>query len=569
MKKTLFFVSLLVFPCILNAGTDTLPDIAGAPTLVPATSAQYNAVTNALQGHQVMRDTDGDVADNTYDLGRPASGRPRDIHLGRNLYVDGQQIDFSAISLNQTGITSGAAKDSGYPQFLQPGGAGNDYCTVSATATDMIGTIDGAAFTLETNINSDDLALAPGSGNVCYVYDSDITGDPAWSKTIGEYGFYISITMAGNAILADAGKVETYKITNGSETELFVAMTDTANSKLIPILRGLGGTDRIAFSYGDTITAMQQHFIFLDDDLATIDSSTTYPMRSGTAPTSPGTGDYWYDSDNKTWKRWSGASWETFGRIYLGMAICDSSDCLWTEPTDFNLAWNSTITQISFTASGTGLYSAALSTVAGIQASDVFKINVAGEWVEHNAIDLGNVLVENIEDGYSESASTWYYFYMSSDGNIYASPVAPRKYDIRLGRYHSTEYWRCFGCAYNNAASNLIASYFDPGTGNASQTYTSAQTTHNLTYSGNTKTAICVPPIADEVDIAIEQTTANAATKLYIRTLGDVAHLGNISSQYIPSNITIRQIGGSLIKLQENTGAYTIVIYPTSYHVDW
>lgn len=559
-------VLFILLPVLCFGGEGTLPDIASSPTLVPATSAQYNAVTNALQGHQVMRETTGAVVDNTYDIGRPSSGRPRDLHLGRNLYVAGKQIDLSSIALSSTGITSGAAKASGYPLFLQPGGAGHDYCTVSATATDMIGTIDGTAFTLETDINSDDLALAPATQNLCYVYDSLALADPAWTKTTGEFGHYIPITISGTNLWAHDGTIQTYKITNGTDTEVFIALANTVTSSyLIPLTRGIGGTDRIVYSYGDTITAVQQHFVFLDDDLLTIDTTTKYPAYSSTAPTTPATGDYWYDSDNKTWKRYSGVSWEALGRIYLGMAITDDTDCLWAEPVDFNLPWNNLISDYDFM-----FYT---DTVYAVKNS-IFKLSVAGETIETNDVYMKNLTMANIESGYSEATNTWYYLYVSKTGEFTISPIAPRKKDHRLGWYHPHEYWRCVAFFYNNSASEFGEALSNPGNGLADFNYNDIYTEKSTT-GGDVQLFLNIPPIVESVCLSMFQTTSTSAGSIAIKTgplvnmpIG-VIHTNTIlGTANLATNITVGQIGNCLI-LFEITGSYTLRFVPSHMRMDW
>lgn len=569
MKKTLFLLSLIALPIITLAGTDSLPNIAGAPTLVPATSAQYNAVVDALQGDQVMRDTAGAVTDNTYDIGQPASGRPRDIHLGRNLYVAGQQIDFSAISLSRTGITSGAAKTSGFPLFLQPGGTGNDYCTVSATATDLVGTIDGTAFTMEADLNSDALGLAASTQNVCYVTCTAFGNqfaDEEITKTIGEYGQYIPVTITGYNILATDGTIQTFKIFNGTDTEVFIAMvnTQTADSQafLMPILRGIGGTTRVAFSTGDTITALQQHFIFLDNDLETIDSTTKYPSYGPTAPSSPTTGDYWWDSANKTWKRRGASSWETLGRIYLGMAICDSADCLWTEPADFNLAWNETISNYSLSCGGSSyIYST---------NCNVFKINVAGETVETNIFLNGIVdFVHNLESGYATVTNKWYYLYISKNGDVYISPVAPRKKDQRLGWYHPLQYWRCFGTVYLGSTS-LAYQFANTGSG-----YNSIEL---LSSTGELNAAtieqyLYAPPIAEKMTISFWDDTYSTPEILYVRdgqygSLFANNHQISVLDANLPQEVTLNQVGNATIWF-ETAGHHNMKAKVCTFDINW
>ena len=441
-------------------GTNSLPKLATAPTLVPATTTQYNTGVDALQGHQVMRDSDGLVEDDVSTYGRPSSGRPHKIYVGSGgLNVNGNDIDFSAIALQTTGISSGKAKDSGFPNYLTPlgatGGATNTF-TIEAATTNLVMTIDGEAYTLEADLESDDLALAPSSNNTCQVNDPYIDTDPHWSKTIGEYGYWITIDETGGvgSEISDLdGTVQAFSINNGEDTEVFLAEIDMANYRLTPIIRGVGGTDRIAFSDADTITLLKAHYIFLDNDLVTVDTTTTYPTYGTSAPAVPAEGDYHFYTNLNAWYRFSGVSWEKLGRIYLGYAICDDSDCLYVEHEDFNLAWNESNFFDNISVSGTDTFI--------ISSLDV---NVTGQRnVCKSSLSLS--LADNLEDGLSELASTWYFIYVSSSGYIYLSDKIPRNKDWRCGYYHPQEYWRCIGMIYNNHLSNLIASYYNQSIG--------------------------------------------------------------------------------------------------------
>jgi hypothetical protein len=410
-------------------GTNNLPDLASPPTKVDATTDQYNAITDALQGNQVMRDSAGVPEDNVHDIGRPSSGRPRTMYLGTGLNVAGKDIDFSAIALQETGITSGAAKTSGYPQYLQAGGGGNDYFKILATATPLEMTIDGEAYSLENDLQSADLGLAPGSNNTCLVNDT-LLADQENTKTIGEWGYHIIIDTIGTEITALDGTVQVFNLNNGVDDELFIAKVDTTNNKLTPIKRGICGTSRIAFANNDTVTLLKGHHIFLDNDLATIGTTTTYPVWASAAPTSPATGDRWFDVANRTWKRYSGASWEQRGEIYLGYAVCDATDCLYVEPEDFNLGWNDSLYH-------GGVIGERLSGKLIIKTP--LRVNVAGQ----------DILINSDIEPASFTSGGWAYVYVDNVGALQISAIPPRKKDQKKGLYHPNEYYRLIGVYYN------------------------------------------------------------------------------------------------------------------------
>jgi hypothetical protein len=330
---------------------------------------------------------------------------------------------------------------------------------VEAATTNLLGTIDGEAFSLEADLTSDDLTLAPSSNNTCTVNDAAISGDPYWSKGIGEFGYWINVDAIGSEIESLTGTTQCFLINNGSATEVFLAEVDVdntgaVNNRLIPTKRGVGGTNRIAFSNNDIITLLKAHYVFLDNDLATIDTTMTYPTWSNAEPSTPTTGDYWWDIVNKTWKRYSGVSWEALGRIYLGFSICNSADCLYVEHVDFNLSWNDLLV----------IDDVATNSVIQIKLMAPICCNVAGNLIKFNTDQIID-MTTNLEAGESETASTWYYIYLSKTGNFYLSSKAPRKYDDRFGWYHPQEYWRCVSFIFNDSVSDFFGLKHETSTG--------------------------------------------------------------------------------------------------------
>lgn len=460
-------------------GDSSLPKIAAAPTEVAATSTQYNAIVDTLQGDLVARNTSGTVADGAGDLGKPNSGRFDKLHLKTGMTVDSQEIDFSAISLQVTGISSGKSKDSGFPNFLTPlgatGGATNTFA-IEAETTNLVMTIDGAAYTLEADLESDDLALAPSSNNTCSVDNIEITGSPEWTKTVGEYGYWIAIDDTGgigSEIISLDGTIQCFKINNGSADEIFIAKVDTTNNRIIPIKRGIGGTDRITFNDTDLITLLKAHYIFLDNDLTTIDTTTNFPTWGASYPVSPSTGDYHNLSSDGKWYRYSGATWEALGRIYLGYAICDSADCLYVEHEDYNLAWNEIIAINKVTSD-------VVFSLDQVIIKAPFKVSVAGQNIINGA-DIEIDITTHFEDGESRTVSTWYYIYLTNTGVFKISTKTPRKYDARLGSYHPSEYWRCIGVFYNNSADFVAQFLYNPVSGSYYMGYDNNEAQYSLT----------------------------------------------------------------------------------------
>jgi hypothetical protein len=546
-------------------GTSGLVKLDALPVQTPSDPEQLNQIIDAMCGTQVMRDpTTGVIEDNVHDIGGLAVGRPAFINVGTGIRVAGQTLNIAPFLLSLTGIQSGAAKVSGYPAFLSPaGGTGNTFDVLGGT-TPLTLTIDGVAKQLRGNITSDALSLAPSSNNTCLVNDVDIAGDPVWSKTIGEFGQYLTIDTVGSEITALNGTIQCFKITNGSETEVFIASIDTAHNQLIPLIRGIGGTNRIAFSDDDMITLLKAHWIFLDDDLLTIDTTDIYPSRGFVAPLTPSTGQYWLDSSESSWKRYSGVNWEKLGRIYLGMAICDSAGCKWVEHADFNLQWNGTINNYDVVSLDATIFSTNATSL---------KVNVAGVLVETNQINLETITFSNIEPGYTEQASTWYYLYVSKYGEFILSPVVPRKKDERLGWYHPSEYWRCIAFFYNNSSSDFSGLGMNVGSGDCDITMQEVKT-EQATTGGEHIHHLNMPPIVQNVSLTVWQASANTTTlPLFIGTgkngpgfIQQVLAIHGVNA--VPSSRELRQVGNAQIRF-EVSGTYTIDFFPSSMKIDW
>lgn len=430
-------------------GTNSLAKLAAAPTKVAATTTQHNDIIDTLQGHIVMRDSAGAVEDGVSDIGRTSSGRPRNLYLSGDIVQNGQTLNTANFLLSRTGVQSGAAKASGFPQFLEAVDETNAVRILGNT-TSLEMTIDGQAYALETDLDSDTLAYAPNMLNTCLVNDSELVSDHYWAHTIGEFGYWINVDTIGSQIETLNNTIQCFKIVNaGSEAEVFIAKIDVdntgaINNRLIPILRGIGGTKRIVINNNNTITLLKAHYIFLDNDLSTIDTTLNFPSFSATAPAAPATGDYWWDVINKTWKRYSGVSWETLGRIYLGYAIAHSAGVGWVEHVDFDLAWDS---DFIF-----GIGQPISNTQYSIEAPVL--INVAGEKIKLSE----NMVIDTTTDlmpGVAVPGSGILYAYIDKNGTPYISNECPRKFNNRLGAYHPNEYYRCVSVLFFVATAIL------------------------------------------------------------------------------------------------------------------
>jgi hypothetical protein len=422
-------------------GTKDLAKITEPPAKVAATSTQYNDIIDSFSGRLVHRDANGNVQDGGHDIGGPGeAGRYDNIHLKEGMTINGLAIDFSELALAPTFIASAKAKSSGFPDFLQAGGGANRYFNILATATNLNVYIDSVNYPLKIDRQSDTLDVA----DVDSIYVNDATlSDQEYTKVIGEYGDSITVETTGAGAIYDLdGTIQCFKLTTGAGYEIFIAKVDLTNDRIIPILRGVGGTERIVFADGDIITLLKAHYIFLDKDLSTISTTTNYPKWEDLDPSGAVANDYYKKSSDRKWYTYSGATWEALGRIYLGYAICDGTGCIGVEHAPIEYKWKK----------GKDILGDVDITDAQIELFPSIKVNVVEMNIEMKSIQTINW--DNLESG-AEAGTTWYYLYVNNEGRFYLSNKVPRRYDERLGAYHPSENWKCIDIFYNNASSNL------------------------------------------------------------------------------------------------------------------
>jgi hypothetical protein len=370
-----------------------------------------------------------------------------------------QWLDYfeKTASTQEDGVISGAAKTSGFPLFLSAGVSTRRFSILGDT-TPLVLQIDGTRYELDADLTlGADLSLAPSSNNTGTVGEGDGSASTCYR---GEYGGRISLSgVPGSNIEAAEAVIQAYKITNGANSEYCLGRYTTTQVAdpgyhLMPIIRGIGGTDRQPLTNASTtITILAAHWIFLNKDMATIKTTANYPTWAATAPAGPATDDFWYNTVLKSWARWSGSAWVYENYVYLGYAICDSANCVAVECVDFvGIAWDETMHYKKM--QGDRLDD------DNIRIVGPGEINVAG-----NLIHLGLDTV--IDGGIAESGNgggPWYYIYLKPDGTIINSPKGPRKKDFRKGWYHPSEYWRCIGL-YSRTMGGITYCHYEPESG--------------------------------------------------------------------------------------------------------
>lgn len=344
---------------------------------------------------------------------------------------------------------------SSQPSFLVANGAARTV-KVDGTPTAFIYYVNGTEYSITTDVTATSLTAAPSSNNTCLINDA-VAADQYWTKHTGEEGTEIPVDTMGSEITALVGKFAAFSLNNGSSTEYFTAFVKST-TVLSKCKRGyfFDSTDaavpRVVYTNNDTITLMKLTWVFAKSD-GTLTATYTNPVWAFDEPSSPSIGDYWYDLDNDTWKVYGVGSYSSAAAVLVGVCIQDATNTVAARSFEFfaNYTDANTNEVIAHSASVVRTrLQGAQTNVWGLSINNGHNVH---EW--DMTIDL--------DSGVTEAASTYYYFYLTEDGDTIISNVKPhdRRADLG-GYYHTHQSWRCLGRAFNNSSSDLeqIESYF-------------------------------------------------------------------------------------------------------------
>jgi hypothetical protein len=341
------------------------------------------------------------------------------------------------------------------PIFLVPNGAARTI-KLDGTPTNFLYYVDGTQYTISSDVTLTNLTLAPSSNNTCLVNDA-IAADQYWTKYTGEDGSEIPIDTAGTEITNLVGKFAAFKLNNGADTEYFTAFVKSSTS-LTKVKRGyfFDSTDapipRVFYSNNDTITLMKLTWVFAQTD-GTLTVSYNNPVWSDDEPTSPSTGDFWFDLSANTWKVYGVASFSTANAMLVGVCLQDTSNTVAARSFEFFDDYNDLNRVELFAESNTQVKSRFPGAQVSVWGSVIKN--------DHN-LHIWDMTLD-LESGVTEAASTYYYFYITETGDKLISDKKPhdRRADLQ-GHYHPSHSWRCVGWAFNNGSSNLeqVESYY-------------------------------------------------------------------------------------------------------------
>jgi len=414
----------------------------------------YNDFRSVLLGAVVGRDPSSGAVASGQDIGSAVT--PWGALYATSLVIGGATVDLGNLTGEANAILSGKTISTSIrPDFLRASGAAATV-TVEGATTSLVLNIDGTSTTISTDLAETGLTVAPSTNNTCLVNDTSLTGQES-SKWQGEDGTTLLIDTAGSEITSRVGQYAVFK----TSTEYMLAYIESA-TELTNIYRGYfldssgSPLERVALSNNDTLTIMSAGWVFVEDDALTVDVTYTSPVYDIAEPSSPATGDYWFDLVAGKWKRYGGASFAEVNRIPVGIAVINATNCVASRSFDLTKA---------YVASNPVNAKYISTTVLSANEFD-FDINVYGTIVNTRHTEFEWDIATDLESGVTEGASTTYFAYITEEGEAVLSDKKP--YDLRgilKGWYHPYNSWRAVGYIENDGSSDFesttLFNYYD------------------------------------------------------------------------------------------------------------
>lgn len=417
--------------------------------------------TNVTQ----MRLTENPGASGSESLATSLAGELTRLRYAMNRVIGGTYwYDAPSLSISQINtliaqgnltpppnrIVSGVKRaTSNQPNFMIPDGTAATV-NLDANPTSFVYRVNGTEYTQSADLTLTGLSLAASSATAA-VNDGTLAAAEA-TKIQGEYDTVITYDTATANFTAGAtvGTFQAFKITHSAVDEYFIGFVNSA-TQITKCFRGFfvnssgNPIDRIAISDNDVITLMKLHWVFIKTN-GTLDSTTNNPTIAFDQPTSPATGDYWFDLNAKIWKEYNGSSFVDATAMLIGLAVCDSSGCKAARSFDFYAAYDE---QNSILLEVNGNTQVRSTKPGG-------KVNVAGNLYLFDKVLVKWNMPDDLVSGFSEASNTTYYLYLKDTGDVAIEPTVPYdRFEDLGGRYHPHHPWRSLGSVLNDGSSNF------------------------------------------------------------------------------------------------------------------
>lgn len=411
------------------------------------TQQKVNDIHRALKGDLVGR--------GTYNA--PASGKNlgsstyqwEEINAGA-YYLSGLKLSGAIFLSGHTAIFSGDKRlDGNRASFLRPSGSELSV-TILASRIPIIFKVANQIYRCNADITITGLTAGPSSSHTCAVNESTAS-DEERTKYAGELyngnGVFsststrITVQTMGATMSAKVGTFQTLK----NDVEYFYAFIQST----VDIRKAQRGyffdedaspISRQPFTNADTFTLMGTGWIFLNKDGATTYVTYNVPIWQAETPSSPATGDFWYDMANQIWKRYNGSSYVDSECALLGMIVLSDTACVAARTMEF-ASLNFGVQNIELEKSGS-THAKAVHKFSSIDAES-FKRSF-DESLESfdTSEDFASVPdTTNI----SMTGTLPYYLYITSAGRRRISDTRPVFRLDRTAWFHPHQDWKCIG----------------------------------------------------------------------------------------------------------------------------
>lgn len=353
----------------------------------------------------------------------------------------------------QNRVVSGLKRaSSNQPAFLVAGGS-TAIVTLKGSTTPFVYYIAGVQYTISSDVTLTFGSFAPSSSNTVTVNDATLAGG---ASTIiqGEGSSILTVSSFAStgSNFPSTGNFGAYKIVDGGNTEYFTGYINS-DTQITKCFRGFyfdstsAPVIRVVVNNGDTITALKLFWVFATTS-GTLDSCATNPKVQLATPTSPATGDYWFDLGSNLWKKYNGSSFVASNATLIGQAVVDTSHCIATRSFEFYAPYDSKNT--------CALEIKDNNTVRTTQAGQI--CNVAGNLINFQKAIAYWIKPDNLVSGDTDGASKTFYIYLKDTGDLALGLTIPYNRISDLGgSYHPHNPWRSLGSVTNDGSSHFTS----------------------------------------------------------------------------------------------------------------
>lgn len=375
--------------------------------------------------------------------------------LGTTYWYDSAGTDLTAIKNSLDAglvfpanrVESGREDANGQPMYLIPNGSTG--LRLSAATTPFRCYIKNVLITVNSNV---DFAGLSGPSSFTALVNDATMADQQASKIQGEGTSVLTIdTNTGSA--PSTGTFQAWKVNDGANNDYFMGRFDST-TQISRCMRGFlfdssdAAIPRRAIANNDTITLCRAAYVFFTYVGSSPALTVTYnqPTISGTEPSGASSGDWWLDLSTNVWKKYNGSTWADGDGLWIGIAVMDGASLAGTRSADYGKGYSSLNTML--------LEKIDAATIRTLQPGG--SVSVYGNVFRFTRNLLTWEMASHLDSGVTEAASTTYYFYLTPEGVVKISDVAPHDRTGELqGYYHTHKPWRCLGYAANDSSSDL------------------------------------------------------------------------------------------------------------------